>query len=126
VSETAPRPGRIQKKRGVPLPPGVIDVARPTIWGNPFEVEKRRDPDEHRRVVALFRRYLAGEIPAPKTGKSVPPALVARARLELRGKALACWCDPDRPDLACHADVWLELANAPAAGLDEVLAYAPR
>jgi hypothetical protein len=29
----------------------------------------------------------------------------------LRGKNLACWCPLDQP---CHADVLLELANAPA------------
>jgi hypothetical protein len=31
---------------------------------------------------------------------------------DLRGKNLACWCPPDEP---CHADVLLELANAPIA-----------
>jgi hypothetical protein len=30
----------------------------------------------------------------------------------LRGKDLACWCSLDQP---CHADVLLELANAPDA-----------
>lgn len=30
-------------------------------------------------------------------------------RAELRGKDLSCWCAPDLP---CHADVLLELANA--------------
>ena len=33
-------------------------------------------------------------------------------RSELRGKNLACWCPLDQP---CHADVLLELANAPEA-----------
>lgn len=32
----------------------------------------------------------------------------ARARQELAGKNLACWCPPDQP---CHADVLLEIAN---------------
>jgi len=31
---------------------------------------------------------------------------------ELRGHDLACWCPLDQP---CHADVLLELANAPVA-----------
>ena len=30
-------------------------------------------------------------------------------RAELRGQDLSCWCAPDLP---CHADVLLELANA--------------
>ncbi|KPQ06160.1 MAG: protein of unknown function containing DUF4326 domain [Rhodobacteraceae bacterium HLUCCA12] len=34
--------------------------------------------------------------------------LVARARTELCGRNLACWCPPGSP---CHADVLLELAN---------------
>lgn len=33
-------------------------------------------------------------------------------RGELRGRDLACWCPLDQP---CHADVLLELANAPEA-----------
>src|SRR5512132_2103345 len=32
------------------------------------------------------------------------PDLVERARRELTGKVLACWCGPDAP---CHADVLL-------------------
>lgn len=31
---------------------------------------------------------------------------------QLRGHDLACWCPLDQP---CHADVLLELANAPIA-----------
>jgi hypothetical protein len=38
------------------------------------------------------------------------PDLVAAARAELRGRTLACWCRPSDP---CHADVLLEMANAP-------------
>jgi hypothetical protein len=38
------------------------------------------------------------------------PDLVAAARAELRGRTLACWCRPGDP---CHADVLLEMANAP-------------
>lgn len=36
------------------------------------------------------------------------PALMERARRELRGKDLGCWCAPAR----CHADTLLEIANA--------------
>jgi len=35
------------------------------------------------------------------------PDLVARARRELAGKDLVCWCAP----LACHGDVLIEVAN---------------
>jgi hypothetical protein len=30
------------------------------------------------------------------------------AKIELRGKNLACWCRPGSP---CHADILLELVN---------------
>jgi hypothetical protein len=36
------------------------------------------------------------------------PALVERARRELRGHDLTCWCAP----LPCHADVLLEVSNS--------------
>jgi len=35
-----------------------------------------------------------------------------RSFAELRGKSLACWCEPGEP---CHADVILERANAPVS-----------
>ena len=35
------------------------------------------------------------------------PELIARAKVELRGKTLGCWCAP-KP---CHGDVLLEIAN---------------
>lgn len=67
-----------------------VNVARPSRWGNPFTVENTG------RVPAVLR--FACE---------VPPLLDLTP---LRGKNLACWC---RADQECHADVLLELANAP-------------
>ena len=40
-------------------------------------------------------------------------------RRRLRGRNLACWCALDQP---CHADVLLEIANAPLAPAPEALA----
>jgi hypothetical protein len=37
------------------------------------------------------------------------PELVERARRELAGRDLACWC---APGATCHADVLLDVANA--------------
>lgn len=100
-----------------------VNVARPSKWGNPFYIineegfpwlTDRRfkdmpvcNPDAEqllgieagslhwdnaaRGVVALFRQQCCD-----------------RPLAELRGKNLACWCQPDEP---CHADVLLELAN---------------
>lgn len=117
-------PLRIQRQRvkGWRLPVGAKIVDRSSRWGNPFAVrfdKKRavdfhdahqvyahrtgehlawfeRRIDAHRYVVALYREWL-DESPL-------------REQLELlRGHDLACPCPPDLP---CHADVLLEVANA--------------
>jgi hypothetical protein len=48
----------------------------------------------------LYERWLLSSA----TGKR----LVIAAKIELRGKNLACWCPFDRP---CHADVLIRIAN---------------
>jgi hypothetical protein len=70
-----------------------VYVGRPSVWGNPFRLRTER---ERARVVEQYRQWLEGQ-----------PALLARARGELRGKVLGCWCAP-RP---CHADVLAAIAN---------------
>lgn len=116
------------------MPENTISVTRPGRWGNPFPVDNEGvqieclplgldGDDPHDRAAAsvdLFRRWLTGgkvnELIAlflPNPGK--PPAIRIIQR-ELRGKNLACFCALDQP---CHADVLLELANAPAVVLQE-------
>ena len=118
------------------MPEGAIYVGRPSLWGNPWRVRRRRiDLGAYVvRDAALaterFRDRLAGLAPL---GWFEP----------LRGHDLACWCpeacgeevalygvaygdlyepcakprghggehDPSAP-MYCHADVLLELANA--------------
>lgn len=109
----ARRPKRIQRKRvkGWHMPPNTIYVGRPTAFGNPYRLEFYRFEDASGRptkhvasaremAVRDFRMWLGvnpqGEI------------IAARAKRELRGKNLACWCRPGQP---CHADVLLEIAN---------------
>ena len=89
-------PKRIQRKRtkGWRKPEGVVNVTRPSKWGNPFSVA------EYGRALAVFNfrqrmRNLA----------MIDP----HAFDELRGKDLMCYCPLDQP---CHADVLLELANS--------------
>lgn len=53
-------------------------------------------------MAAQFDLAEIGEIPKPPTLDEI--------RRELRGKDLACWCPLDGP---CHAEVLLEIANAP-------------
>lgn len=87
---------RVWNKRTMPSEAltGSVYVGRPSRWGNPFVI----GPDGDRaQVVEKYRIWLQDR-----------PALCARARFELRGKHLVCWCAP----LPCHADVLLEVANA--------------
>lgn len=91
---------RVQRKRtkGWKMPPNTVYVGRPTMWGNRAPVTDR---EGRAYTVAKFREWVATEAGWAWKG---------RARIELRGKNLACWCRLDQP---CHADVLLELVNAP-------------
>ena len=109
-------PERVQLKRtkGWRLPENTVKVARPGLWGNPFVVTRKRRPGlrmngqyfavpNAEEAVACYREMFnqPGET-ADALRKHLP---------DLRGKNLACFCALDQP---CHADVLLELANAPA------------
>ena len=95
-------PTRVQLRRtkGWRMPPNTVSVARPTKWGNPFRVGYASIPTAA-EAVNRFRRWITDHMVVGPT----PPD-----PSELRGKTLACWCPLDQP---CHADVLLELANAP-------------
>ena len=91
------RPCRIQLKRtkGYRKPKDAVTVTRATRWGNPYLV---KDWGQH-RAVALFREDLfeRGVVDGPKG-----PVTLAEVRAALKGKDLACYCQPGDP---CHADV---------------------
>lgn len=70
-----------------------VVVARPSKWGNPFGL----DQYGRQEAVKLYRRHIQGKLASGDLNLS-----------DLRGKNLACWC---APEVACHADVLLELAN---------------
>ncbi|RSM93786.1 hypothetical protein DMB42_52025 [Nonomuraea sp. WAC 01424] len=82
------------------VPAGAVYVGRsapglPTSpYANPFPV-KRYGLDGS---LEQFERYLDDR-----------PELVERARRELAGRDLACWC---RPGQRCHVDVWLRVLYA--------------
>ena len=105
-------PVRVQLSRakGWRMPPNTVNVARPGKWGNPFPIGRagpmmRIAPDAV-GAVGFFRDMMRDVMmrnacfPGPYPDDLTP----------LRGKSLACWCKPGEP---CHADVLLELANAP-------------
>jgi len=70
-----------------------VYIGRPGPWGNPFSIGRDGDRDA---VIAKYARWLLAQ-----------PKLIVRARRELRGKVLACWCHP----LACHGDVLAALVD---------------
>ena len=93
-------PDRIQLRRtkGWRKPAEAVVVARPSRWGNPHRIEAP-SVEAHRVSVDAYRDDLmAGRL----------AVTVDDVRRELAGRDLACWC---RPDLPCHADVLLEVAN---------------
>ncbi len=120
-----PRRIRLSRSKGRRKPEGVIVVARPSRWGNPYRIgatpREIRDgdrglweagglqslPDDRplsrEECVAAYRRWLPGAVDAD--GRP----WVEAARRELAGHDLACWCPLPGP---CHADALLEIANS--------------
>lgn len=111
------RPVRVQLSRhkGWRIPANTMKVDRSTKWGNPFTIDavrKRYGIDERaarQKAVDLFRAWHAGHLDA---GWEDTPAGPSPSLDGLQGRNLACWCALNVP---CHADVLLELANAPAS-----------
>jgi hypothetical protein len=104
------------KTNGLPA----VNVARPSRFGNPFikaaAIESGYASEGSWRafVVECFSDWL-GPTRSGRDWWQGPQADKCRSAIldrlaSLRGKNLACWCAPDAP---CHADVLLELANAP-------------
>ena len=109
VQRFVSQPHRVQlsRRNGWRLPPNTVVVARPTKWGNPWKVgaeyivaQEGGDRTARFTATECVSRY--------KLWLARNPHIVARARNDLRGKNLACWCKLDAP---CHADVLLKLAN---------------
>lgn len=72
-----------------------VYIGRPGPYGNPFIIG--RDGDRA-AVIAKYEAWLRKQ-----------PELVARAKRELQGKTLGCWCAP----FACHGDVLVRVVNEP-------------
>jgi hypothetical protein len=70
-----------------------VYIGRPGQWGNPFKLVNEVDRGE---VIAKYEAWLKDR-----------PELIARAKRDLRGKVLGCWCAPR----ACHGDVLSAIAN---------------
>ncbi|MGW5711632.1 DUF4326 domain-containing protein [Streptomyces olivaceus] len=122
-------PRRIQRRRtkGWRAPAKARYVGRGTRWGNPWVVAQTRTgwavnwagegtptPEwaastdnqhaAHVMAVGLYREYAERAV-----------GFAVRARVELAGRDLMCWCPlpaDGQPD-HCHAAVLLKLANRP-------------
>jgi hypothetical protein len=72
-----------------------IYIGRGSPWGNPFVMKDKSDA-ERDRVCDLYYDYFHGN-----------KELKRRAREELRGKVLGCYCKPKR----CHGDIIADYVN---------------
>jgi hypothetical protein len=69
-------------------------------WGNPFS---------HKDGIAKFRvATREAAIQKYREWLVAQPRLLEKAKRELRGKVLGCWCAPQ----ACHGCVLAEIANS--------------
>ena len=75
-----------------------VYIGRPGPWGNPFRIGV---DGSRSQVIAKYREWLKSH-----------PEVVERARRELAGKILGCWCAPN----PCHGEVLAEIANQPEGG----------
>jgi len=77
-----------------------VYIGRPGPWGNPFTFKGGTAAQfvvPYAEVLARYEEWLLGQ-----------PELVARARAQLAGKVLGCWCAP-KP---CHGDILSRVANS--------------
>lgn len=133
MTEESNAPHRVQLSRakGWRMPENTVKVDRTTKWGNPYRLDDSRFDAhpwlsrERAQACVDYYRRMASEgfvlvpytlLTAEERGKGDGLQSFGAHRVDevaakyLRGKNLACWCALDKP---CHADVLLELANAP-------------
>lgn len=75
-----------------------VYIGRPGFWGNNFQIGVYGDRE---RCIGAYREMLLAD-----------PRMIEKAKTELRGKVLGCWCAPQR----CHGDVLAEVANEETGG----------
>jgi hypothetical protein len=71
-----------------------VRIDRKTEWGNPFRIGRDGTRDE---VIARYAAWIAER-----------PDMIKKARRDLKGKTLLCWCSPR----ACHGDVLSRIADS--------------
>jgi Domain of unknown function (DUF4326) len=113
-------PKRIQRKRtrGWEMPLNAVYVGRPSKWGNPFKVGGYVRAENGLPLVIPDAVYAVKLFAANALHPQAGYVFRENVKRELRGKDLACWCplvDKDGNPVPCHADILLEIANAPQA-----------
>lgn len=105
---------QLRRQRGWRMPEGAMSVARPTIWGNPFRPgDTLRFPFDEAFGPVVRDRAHAVEIFACYA--DIQSGYKLRARWDLSGWSLACWCPlpaEGEPDI-CHAAILLAISNEP-------------
>jgi len=121
------KPRRIQlsRRKVFRLPPNTVVVSRPSKWGNPYKLDHYdvRGSDDKPLTPKAERVHEQRALATRDHWmwlRAVPEgeAIAERARVELRGKNLACWCPlPKRGERdECHAANLLEVANEVSNG----------
>lgn len=98
---------RVQRSRakGYRAPEGSVYVGRPSVFGNPFGLD-RHTPAE---AVRLYGEWLVGREDLQGDAKLQQRRRALLLVLPgLRGKTLTCWCPVGQP---CHADYLCQLLN---------------
>jgi len=103
------------RQRGARMPQGAVYVGRPTLWGNPFTVDRWG----HAKCVILHKEWLAGNIgdltlermkfcPAEIEALHRKREMILTRLHELHGHDLVCWCP--QSSLWCHANTLIAMA----------------
>jgi len=69
-----------------------------SIWGNPFEIGK---DGTRKEVIEKHKQWILSQ-----------PIMIERAKKELKGCVLGCWCKTkNKPNQPCHGDTLASIAN---------------
>jgi hypothetical protein len=104
---------QLSRRRGFKLPPGIINVARPGKYGNPFIVGKHGD---RARCVELCALLLAGYLNISVDAECIAAQKKFRRNVyehldEIKkAKGFACWCRLDGKP--CHRDLFIKISTA--------------
>lgn len=101
-------------------PLGAVIVDRTSRWGNPFTItlaEELGYEDPRQAAIGAFTEWLGGnrDMWQSDEGDRRRERILADLPLWLRGRDVACPCEPDQP---CHGDELMRLAALPPAEYD--------